>query len=217
MLAMRLGGVRGFDPFPGTVPPLCWPTLSRGLFRAPERYIARTRVNQDYGRPGWTRECGRRFHRGVDIAPVRMRPAGREVCVLFTDCATGREYDSSEPAWIPEDDVFSVRAGELVECNGDPDASDLGCYVVVRHPGEFFTLYAHLADLAADPGRPIAAGDRLGSMGQTSRSADARNWMAIAPHLHFEVIAADGGAHDPLEFLVKGLASGPQSAAADNG
>jgi murein DD-endopeptidase MepM/ murein hydrolase activator NlpD len=46
-------------------------------------------------------------------------------------------------------------------------------------------------------------------MGQTSRSADARNWMAIAPHLHFEVRDADGHAYDPVEFLKRFLPSAP--------
>lgn len=206
MLDMRLAGIQHFDPFPAAIPPLAWPTFARSLIGAPDRYIARTRANPNYGRPGWTRECGRRFHRGVDIAPERVRATGREVTVLFSDCATGREYESREPAWIPEDVVFSVLGGRVAECNGDPEASELGCYVVIEHPGKYFSLYAHLAAIEVENGRAIEAGIRLGPMGQTSRNADARNWMAIAPHLHFEVIAATGGAHDPLEFLQRGLA-----------
>jgi len=38
-------------------------------------------------------------------------------------------------------------------------------------------------------------------MGQTSRIADARNWMRVAPHLHFEVRNAGEQAYDPVEFL----------------
>jgi hypothetical protein len=38
-------------------------------------------------------------------------------------------------------------------------------------------------------------------MGQTSRSADARNWLAIAPHLHFEARNESGQNYDPVEFL----------------
>ena len=49
--------------------------------------------------------------------------------------------------------------------------------------------------------RELRTGDRLGRMGQTSRSADARNWMLVAPHLHFEVRDAAGKAYDPVEFL----------------
>ena len=48
---------------------------------------------------------------------------------------------------------------------------------------------------------PTRAGQKLGVMGQTSRSADARNWMAVAPHLHFEVRNAAGESYDPVEFL----------------
>ena len=44
-------------------------------------------------------------------------------------------------------------------------------------------------------------------MGQTARSADARNWMAIAPHLHFEVRDAEGRAYEPVEFLKRDVNS----------
>ena len=210
MLAMRRTGVTAFDPLPAAPLKLGWPTRARCLFSDPARYIARTRANPDYGRPGWTRECGRRFHRGLDIAPHAVRPAGRTVTVLFSDCATGREYPSDEPAWIPDDEVFAVLPGVAREVNTDADHSDLGRFVVLeqRWPipsATVFCLYAHLDEVAVREGRAVEAGARLGTMGQTSRSADARNWMAIAPHLHFEVITAAGGAHDPLAFLEAGL------------
>lgn len=206
MLAMRNAGVLEFEALPESIPPLAWPTNSRALFADPTRYVARTRANPNYGLPGWTRDCGRRFHRGLDIAPTRVRSAGYSVTVQFSDCATGREYESLEPASVPEDEVFSVLPGRVVEVNGDPEASDLGCFVALEHVQGFFTLYAHLASVDVVAGREVDAGVRLGPMGQTSRSADARAWMAIAPHLHFEVIAGDGGAHNPLEFLRRGLA-----------
>jgi murein DD-endopeptidase MepM/ murein hydrolase activator NlpD len=115
--------------------------------------------------------------------------------VLFTDCTTGKEFESVEPTFIPHDEVFQVFEGKVVEVNDDESRSDFGKHVVIEHrwPGsgeKFFTLYAHLSQ--------VTGGWR---MGQTSRSADARNWMAIAPHLHFEVRDAAGHSHDPVEFL----------------
>ena len=81
-----------------------------------------------------------------------------------------------------------------------------------RSNAKFFTLYGHLAEVnvsalagVADSDFIAASGALLGRMGQTSRSADARNWMAIAPHLHFEVWDANGAAYDPVEFLKKFL------------
>lgn len=208
ILGMRAPNVTHFDPTPFPVPDLEWPTRARSLFSDPDRYIARTRANPDYGKPGWTRDCGRRFHRGLDIAPIRALESGARVIVHFSDCATGREYPSEEPAWIPDDEIFAVLDGVVVEVNRDPDASDFGLFVAVRHEvaaSHFFTLYAHLDELAVSEGETVAAGVRLGKMGQTSRSADARAWMAVAPHLHIEVIAGEGGAHDPLAFLREGL------------
>lgn len=208
MLAMRRPGVSRFDPLPPALPRLAWPTRRRDLFSDPSAYIARTRANPDYGKPGWTRDCGRRFHRGCDIAPFERIAAGGVVKVMFSDCVAGTEYASEETAWIPRDDVFAVLDGTVVEVNADPAGSDLGCFVVLGHPaaGGICTLYAHLDTVAVLAGQRVTAGQRLGPMGRTSRSSDAQNWMSVAPHVHVEVIAADGGACDPLAFLKQGLA-----------
>jgi hypothetical protein len=209
MLAMRRAGVTVFDPLPAPPPPLAWPTGRRDLFTAPEFYFARTRANPEYGRPGWTRDCGKRFHRGCDIAPARVVETGRVTTVLFSNCEDGREYPSEEPVVEPDDDVFAVCPGEVVEVNTQASESDFGIFVVLHHAwpdgGAFFTLYGHLAETGVRLGQVVRAGAPLGRMGTTSRSADARNWMAVAPHLHFEVVAGSGGAHDPAAFLASGL------------
>ena len=178
---------------------ISWPTPNHFLFVNPGRFFARTRVNPDYGKPGWTRDCGKRFHRGCDIAPINVTVTGRTTTVIFTDCATGKDFESVEPTFIPHDDVFRVFEGVVVEMITDESISDFGKHVVLEHrwpqSGEkFFTLYAHLVEIDI-------AGQRIGRMGQTSRSADARNWMAIAPHLHFEVWNAARQPYGPVEFL----------------
>lgn len=185
---------------------LAWPTPARGLFSAPADYFARTRANPDYGWPGMTRDCGRRFHRGCDIAPAVPRPTGRTTIVAFSDCARGTEYDSEEPTLLCDDPVFAVAAGRVAESCADAAASLLGLHLVLEHrwPGSgrpFFTLYAHLQAIQVADGDAVAAGARIGTMGQTSSSADARNWMAIAPHLHFEVWDAARRAFHPVDFL----------------
>jgi murein DD-endopeptidase MepM/ murein hydrolase activator NlpD len=216
---------------------IAWPTPNRLLLDTPERFYARTRINPDYGKPGFTRDCGKRFHRGCDIAPVNVTATGKTTRVIFTDCATNTDFESEEPTFVPQDDVFCVFEGRVTEVGEDGNASDFGKHIVVEHvwprSGEkFFTVYAHLAEIGnelldfngrrAEPARPtndteingrmattergpprglVAKGQRIGKMGQTSRSADARNWMAIAPHLHFEVRDAEGRAYEPVEFL----------------
>lgn len=188
---------------------LAWPTPNHHLLDAPEQFFARTRVNPDYGKPGWTRECGKRFHCGCDIAPIQVTPTGTTTRVVFTDCATGQEFESVEPTFVPHDDVYCVFDGVRQEVVADETASDFGKHIVIAHrwPGSgepFFTLYGHLAEVCDGPS-VVVRGQRLGRMGQTSRSTDARNWMRIAPHLHFEVRDAGGHAHDPAEFLQRFL------------
>jgi murein DD-endopeptidase MepM/ murein hydrolase activator NlpD len=185
---------------------IAWPTPNRFLFDEPEKYSARTRVNPDYGKPGFTRDCGKRFHRGCDIAPVKFTATGKTTRVMFTDCATGRDFESDEPTFVPHDDVFCVFNGSVVEIVNDENASDFGKHIVVEHAWprsdeKFLTLYAHLSEVTANPRAQVAHHQLLGRMGQTSRSGDARNWMAVAPHLHFEVRDLDGRNYDPVEFL----------------
>ena len=199
---------QGFVPLPsGEALRVAWPTLNRNLPVAPGKFFARTRVNPDYGKPGWTRDCGKRFHRGCDIAPVHATPTGRTTVVEFTDCATGTDFASAEPTFVPHDEVFCVCDGIVVEAVTDAMASDFGRHVMIEHRWPrsgaiFYTLYAHLAEVVVSTSSLIIHPSfLLGCMGQTSRSADARNWMQIAPHLHFEVRDAAGRAYDPVEFL----------------
>ena len=185
---------------------ITWPTPNRSLFTTPNRYFARTRANPDYGKPGFTRDCGRRFHRGCDIAPITVTATGQSTLVIFSDCATGTDYESDEPTFVPHDDVFCVFAGRVVKVVTDETASDFGRHVVIEHHwprcGEkFFTLYGHLAEIRVTNHQSLITGHLLGRMGQSSRSADARNWMPVAPHLHFEVRNAAGQPHNPEEFL----------------
>lgn len=185
---------------------LAWPTDSRLLFAAPEDYFARTRANPDYGLPGWTRDCGKRFHRGCDIAPVKKKSAGHSVTLMYSDCERGTEYPCEEPVWIPEDAVYAVADGVVDEAVADADASDFGIHVVLRHRwpksgGSFFTLYGHLANLDVEAGQTVEAGAKLGMMGATSRIADARPWMAAFPHLHFEVSDEARCPYNPADFL----------------
>ena len=218
----RSAAYQSFVALPSEEPiQIAWPTPNRLLLDTPERFYARTRVNADYGKPGWTRDCRKRFHRGCDIAPVDVTATGRTTRVIFTDCATNADFESEEPTFVPQDEVFCVFDGRVAEVVEDENASDFGRHIVIEHvwprSGEkFFTLYAHLAEIAGDfteidgrtattergpPKAAVARGQRIGRMGQTARSADARNWMSIAPHLHFEVRDAGGRAYEPVEFL----------------
>ena len=187
---------------------IAWPTPNRSLRTQPDRFFATTRANTDYGRPGWTRNCGKRFHRGCDVAPARKTSTGKSTVVYFSDCESGAEYRSEEPVVVPHDDIFSVFDAVVIESVREEDESDFGRHVVLSHqwPGTgqtFYTLYGHMAVVDVRVGQEVRKGDRLGTMGQTSRSADARNWLSIVPHLHFEVWNEKKKAYNPEEFLEK--------------
>lgn len=203
----RLAERTDFLPLPKDEPlELAWPTGNRTLFKTPEFFTARTRINPSYGMPGWTRDCGKRFHRGCDIAPLATRRAGVKVKVVFTDCATGKDFVSDEPVLLPGEDIYAAAEGIIFEVNRDEAASDFGIFVVIRHTWPksgkpFYSLYAHLAAATVAEGDAVEAGGHIGVMGNTSRNKDAKNWMLVAPHLHFEVWNESGEPYDPLEFL----------------
>lgn len=90
----------------------------------------------------------------------------------------------------PSDDVTASADGEVAYVSRRPALSNYGNYVVLRHRLEgleVFTLYAHLASIAAEvkPGVRIGAGERLGVMG---RSTNTRSPITKdRAHLHFEI------------------------------
>src|SRR5476649_2336540 len=123
-----------FLPLPtGQVLSIAWPTPNHFLLDAPEKFFARTRMNADYGKPGFTRDCGKRFHRGCDIAPVEVAATGKTTRVIFTDCATNTDFESEEPTFVPHDDVFCVLDGRVVEDVEDESVTDFGKHVVIEH------------------------------------------------------------------------------------
>lgn len=81
-----------------------------------------------------------------------------------------------------------LAAGEgLVLSIGDQDKycsrGAYGRYVVVRHPNNLVTLYAHLSRQSVNPGDKVGTGEVIGYMGSTGYST--------GPHLHFTVYDAN--------------------------
>lgn len=79
-----------------------------------------------------------------------------------------------------------VAAGELAENNGR-----YGTSVIIR-TGSLQTLYAHLDSVAVKAGDRVAAGQPIGTVGETG--------FATGPHLHFEV-RRDNRVIDPATVL----------------
>jgi murein DD-endopeptidase MepM/ murein hydrolase activator NlpD len=73
--------------------------------------------------------------------------------------------------------VKAARSGHVIyAANRIPG---YGSMVIVRHPGPFATVYAHLSKISVKKGQFLARGQVLGKVGRTGR--------AHGPHLHFEI------------------------------
>lgn len=148
---------------------LVWPTPNRAWSEglSPSRYVQPTvsgRVESAFF--GCVRNDGRRFHEGIDLAPV-----GRD-----------RRGEATDP-------VFAVMDGTVRYVNRIAGNSGYGHYVVIEHDEAeppVVTLYAHLAEFrdGIEKGKRVMAGQALGRMG---RSAGGYTIPRERAHLHFEI------------------------------
>jgi murein DD-endopeptidase MepM/ murein hydrolase activator NlpD len=65
--------------------------------------------------------------------------------------------------------------------------------VILRHHGQYSTVYAHLSRIAVRPGARVAQNDTIGFVGQTG-------W-ATGPHLHYE-FRIGGQARNPFSVAM---------------
>jgi murein DD-endopeptidase MepM/ murein hydrolase activator NlpD len=68
-----------------------------------------------------------------------------------------------------------------------------GNVVIIRHNGQYSTVYAHLSRIAVKRGARVEQNDTIGAVGQTG-------W-ATGPHLHYEFRIA-GQARNPLSIAM---------------
>lgn len=96
---------------------------------------------------------------------------------------------------------FAVPEGTPVRAVGDGTVYEAGCgdnfgnQVVIRHDNGYYSQYAHLSLLQAEPGSRVRAGQRVGLSGDTGNST--------GPHLHLEIRATPhlGSGIDPVPWL----------------
>ena len=90
------------------------------------------------------------------------------------------------------------RYGAPVAASGDGEVifagrdSGYGHLVIVAHPGDIRTMYAHLSATYVRPGQMVKRGQAVGAVGASGR--------ATGPHLHYEVRVA-GVPVDPHRYL----------------
>jgi len=81
--------------------------------------------------------------------------------------------------------VFAADSG-VVTAAGDTDSAcrraSYGKWILIRHPNNLSTLYAHLSAIGVSAGQGVMRGDRIGHSGMSG--------YATGPHLHFSVFAA---------------------------
>jgi murein DD-endopeptidase MepM/ murein hydrolase activator NlpD len=86
--------------------------------------------------------------------------------------------------------VVAAADGEVVYA-GD-GIRGYGNLVVLQHPGDLLTVYAHNSAVYVTQGQAVRAGERVAAVGQTGR--------ATGPHLHFEVRQGQIP-RDPMSYL----------------
>lgn len=126
----------------------------------------------------------------------------------FSRISSGFTEERLHPIWNdvrPHRGIdYAAPIGTKVRAVGDGVVDMMGVQggygnvVVIRHPGDVTTLYAHLNDFAPQlrVGQTISQGDVIGEVGRTG-------W-ATGPHLHFEFRVA--GQHvDPQTIDLPGV------------
>lgn len=148
---------------------LVWPTPNKAFAEGKDiaAFIQPTASGEvRSGLFGSVRSGGRQFHEGLDLLAITRDKKGESI-----------------------DPVGAAMAGVVRYVSNSAGNSNYGRYVVLEHPQErpsVYTLYAHLRDVAPglQAGRPVAAGERLGTMGRTSSGSPIPKDRA---HLHFEI------------------------------
>ena len=86
--------------------------------------------------------------------------------------------------------VFAAADGTVVYAGHG--IRGYGNLIVLKHPGDLLTVYAHASALLVSQGQPVRAGDRIALVGQSGH--------ATGPHLHFEVRSGQIP-RDPMHYL----------------
>lgn len=93
---------------------------------------------------------------------------------------------------------IDAKYGDDIVVTADGVVEKAGWYhsygktVIVKHEGNFETLYGHLSSIEVKEGQKVKTGDIIGKAGSTGRSTGT--------HLHYEIVR-DGKRINPIDFL----------------
>jgi len=92
----------------------------------------------------------------------------------------GKHHDGVDVHAEAGDPVRAAKGGRVTVATESYSGGErYGTVVVIDHGDGLETFYAHLDSLSVEPGQRVAAGDALGTAGNTGQTT--------GPHLHFEV------------------------------
>lgn len=97
-----------------------------------------------------------------------------------------RGIDIAGPIGTP---IYAVAEGTVIDAG---PAQGFGLWVRIRHDDGMISVYGHLYDYFVSVGERVPAGLQIARMGNRGDST--------GPHLHFEIIGADGQI-DPTRWL----------------
>ena len=103
-------------------------------------------------------------------------------------------------AWMKHEGIdYAAPTGTRVRAVGDGIVEHAGLkggygkVVIIRHHGQYSTVYAHLSRINVHRGQRVAQNDTIGAVGQTG-------W-ATGPHLHYE-FRVGGQARNPFSIAM---------------
>jgi len=91
----------------------------------------------------------------------------------------------------PEGTPILAAARGTVIVNGYNEV--YGNYIIIQHPGSYYTLYGHLKRSFVILNKQVNTGTIIGEVGSTGQST--------GPHLHFEVRKSGGRTENPLNLF----------------
>ena len=126
---------------------------------------------------------------GTVPAPMFVVPL--ENCALSSGFGYrwGELHKGNDYACAFGEPIFASCDGVVEEAEFD---GSYGNYVLIRHDEHMQTRYAHMSELACEPGQKVSRYEVIGYAGSTGNST--------GNHCHFEIIV-DGVVHDPFEYV----------------
>ena len=130
----------------------------------------------------------RKGKKGKVLAGYFIWPLKAEVSSGFGN-RSGRQHDGIDIR-SPEGTPFqAAAAGEVVYASSFQGYGNL---ILIKHPNNYFTAYAHCSKINVKEGQQVKQGQKIGEVGKTGH--------ATGYHLHFE-IRYESTPMNPLDFL----------------